>query len=1137
MSRTKVYTRIQDLVQIGQSGLRSINVESDLDNDAITHSYVLTGQARASLARILNAFERETPTRSWTLTGPYGSGKSFFSLFLMNLMGKSQAAHGQVFARLQEVDAAMAERVRANLNHGSTKGLLPIPVTGYRAPLQDCIRHGLIQALERLDNNAQTMPLLAEARGWSNQTESRVIVKWLANLLQVITRPDFGYAGAMLIFDELGKPLEFAASHPQETDIYLLQELAEFANRSGNSPLILLGVLHQAFEQYAHLLDKKTQQEWSKVQGRFEDVAFQEPANQQVRLLARAIEYIDDARLAEIKITLAQMAREAADQGWCPPLMKAEEFVTLATQAYPLHPTALAALPFVFRRLAQNERSIFAYLSSHEPRGFQEFIEENTLGALIGLPQMFDYLAANFQGRLYATGRARAITETIEKLENLTNLSEVESALLKTIGILNWLSEVSALQANEDSILNALRSPVFSAEALRSGLKKLQVRSLVVYRRFNKTYTIWQGSDVDIEERLQLAQQHNSSSFSLAEAVQKYLPPRPIAARRHSYQTGTLRYFEVRYVDSFLRDTLDLTPAPGASGKVLLCLPANYADVQEFTAWAQSEQIGSSPNIVIGIAERTGRLPELQYELNCLHWVEENTPELRDDPVAKRELRTRIGQIETLVKNEIEQTLNPYRLSQAEGCRWFYHGAPIETHPNQGLSHLISNICDQVYHQSPVLWNEIINRRQLSSQGAAARRNLIEGMLTKADKEYLGIEGFPPERSAYDAVLKASGLHRKTTPNTWALGTLPDNDPLRLRAVWDAMEEFIFGGNPEPRSVAELYQILGGAPFGVSDGMTPILFCAFLSVNQGEVTLYQEGTLLPEPSVANWEVLLRRPDLYTVAGCKVTGTRLAILERFARAYQVEAQAMPVVRSLIRGVKSLPEHTQRTRNLAERTLAVRQTIEQARSPELLLFSDLPKAVGLDSFDHRSLVPEQVDTFFERLNAALSELANEMPRLLNWGRDELLAACGLETGQVGWDVFITTANKLANRSAHPTLLPLLKRAVETTDPQAALESVLAYIANRPPRTWTDVDTDRFSSQAKVLAELFIAEQRGIVSDDSLTPAQRRRSREIADTLRTELIKQYGDDPQALRAALQLLIHDYMQENINKFTKTKL
>jgi len=1118
---------IQAAVHIRQSGLRSINVERDLGNDSIADSYVLTAQARASLRRILNSFESTTPSRSWTLTGPYGSGKSFFGLFMMNLMGKSQSAHVSVFKQLKSVDELLATSINTALNHGSTQGLLPVPIAGYRAPIQECIKHGLLQSLERLNGDGKIRPLLDELEGWSMQTESRAITRWLKRFLEIITQPEFGFMGMLLIFDEMGKPLEFAANHPEETDIYLLQELAEFANRSGTMPFVFVGILHQAFEQYAHLLDNKTQREWSKVQGRFDDIPFQEPANQQIRLLANAIEYSEPALLNNVDTSLQQAAQDAAQTGWCPPMMKSEEFAGLAIQTYPLHPTALAALPFVFRRLAQNERSIFAYLSSHEPSGFQEFIEQNSVGEFIRLSELFDYLAANFQGRLYATGRARAITETIERLGNLINLSKTEAALLKVIGMLNWLTEVSTLQSTETSILSALRSKTDTDELLRKSLANLQVRSLVVYRRFNKTYSIWQGSDVDIEERLQQAQHQLSGSFSLAEAVQKYMTPRPVAARRHSYQTGTLRYFEVRYIDSFSRGQVDLNPFSGTSGKVLLCLPINHTETEEFLRWAMDVSMCERENVVFGVAERTGRLTELLYELRCLHWVEENTPELRDDPVARRELRTRLTSIESFVQNTIDITLSPYRLSDATGCKWFHLGKEVSAKANQGLSHLLSEICDHLYVDSPILWNEIINRRQLSSQGASARRSLIEDMLTNASLEVLGIEGFPPERSMYDSILNASGLHQKNTAGDWAFSSLPENDPLNLRPVWDEIEKFIFTVTPEPRPVIELYHLLGEPPFGLTSGVLPVILCAFLIINQGETTLYNAGTLIPEPSVANWELLLARPELFQIAGCKVSGTRLAILERFARAYHVEPQAMPVVRSLIRGVKSLPEHTRSTKKLSSRTLAVRAALDQARSPEYLLFADLPAAVEIETFDQHRLVTEQVNIFFGRLNTALTELSNEMPRLLAWGRDQVLTACGLETGDEGWNTFRVLARDLAARSTHPSLLPLLKRASETADAQAALESVLAYIANRPPRAWTDADSDRFAAQAQVLGELFQTERRGFAADASLSAEQRHRSRRVADDLRQQMEQQYGAEPQILKAALQMLAQEYLKK----------
>ena len=1128
MSKSNGCASIQSVLHVRQNGLRSVNVELDLGNESVVEGYVLTAQARTSLGRILDHFEGKTTARSWTLTGPYGSGKSYFGLFLMNLMETAQPAHKFVLKQLQEVDPLLTKQVRQALNHGSTQGLLSVPITGYRASLQECVKHGLLQSLRRLGGDGKVKPLLHELEDWSANTDSRVITRWLKRFLEIITQPKFGYLGMLLVFDEMGKPLEFAAAHPDDTDIYLLQELAEFANRSGDVPFVFVGILHQAFEHYAHLLDSKTQREWNKVQGRFEDIAFQEPPNQQVRLLANTIEYANQKQIKTVMPVLKQAAQDTVATGWCPPMMKDAEFLELAQRTYPFHPTALVALPYMFRRLAQNERSIFAYLASHEPAGFQEFIELNDTGEFIRLPDLIDYLFANFQGRLYATGRARAITETMERLSNVSNLGELETALLKTIGMLNWLAEISYLQANEASVLSALRSPNCTDRQMRKALRSMQDRSLVIFRRFNKTYSVWQGSDVDIEERLQKARQQLSGTFSLAEAVHKYLQPRPIAARRHSYQTGTLRYFEVVYVDSFNRDQLNLEPALGASGKVLLCLPSNYSEAAEFIRWAKGDSMRQRSNIVVGVAERIGRLTELLYELRCLHWVGENTPELRDDPVAHRELRTRLTSVESLVQNDLDRTLNPYRLTEAAGCKWFIGGKEVSAKANQGLSHLISTICDQLYPASPILWNEIINRRMLSSQGAQARRNLLEAMLTHAADENLGIAGYPPERSMYDSMLKASGLHHNNTEGQWSFAPLLDDDPMRLQPAWNAISDYIFTEMPEHRSVDGLFKTLNAPPFGMTDGVLPVFLCAFLIINQIETTLYREGTLLPEPGIADWEVLLRRPELFQVAGCKVSGTRKAIVERFARGFQVEPAAMPVVRALIRGLKSLPEHTWRTSRLSKHALAVRTAVEQARSPELLLFNDLPLAVEVAPFEFQRLVTKDVETFFARLNAALDELSKEMPRLLAWGRDELLAACGLDKGEDGWGLFRTWAADMAARVTNPTLLPLLKRAAEATDSYAALESVLAFAAGRPARTWTDADTDRFQVQSLMLGELFQVEREGFALETSLSTEQRKRSREVAEDLRQHLQKKYPDDPQVLKTALQIIMRDLSRKS---------
>lgn len=1117
--------QLAEIVRVRKNGLRSVNVERDISSQSIIEGYVLTAQARACLARILSGLQGGNQTRAWTLTGPYGSGKSYFGLFLINLLCRAQSSHIYSLDLINQVDPLLANQVIDAAKTISSQGFFPIPVTGYRASLQECLKHGFEHALHTFSNQPGIHAILDEIGAWSKKTKSRSILFTVEKFISMA--PELNFRGVLLVFDELGKSLEYSSTNSEQVDVFLLQELAEMANRSGDIPFIFIGILHQAFERYATLLDITTQREWAKVQGRFEDIPFQEPPNQQMWLLVNALE-TDQTIMKEVSPILRKDAEKAAKAGWCPPMMQEREFINLGEHSYPLHPTVMAALPYLFRRLAQNERSIFAYLASYEPYGFQEFLRTHKPPQLIRLPYLFDYLSANFQARLYASGRPRTITETLERLNNANGLTSLEVDLLKTIGMLNWLGEVSPLQAKRASLISALESGNISSTAIDLALNKLQSRSQIVYRRFNQTYVIWQGSDVDIEERLQEAERQLSGAFSLAEELQRYLPPRPIIARRHSYQTGSIRFFQVHYIDSITKDNFELQSNKRADGIVLLCLPTSSTEHAAFVEWVRNSPYVGRPDFVLGIIEHTGRLHELLHELRCLHWVKQNTPDLRDDSVARRELQTRISAIEIMAQNEIERTFSMHRLVASTTGQWFYRGSEITPDAHHGLTHLLSNICDDLYRHTPRLWNELINRRKLSSQGAAARRNLIERMLQNADQENLGIEKFPPERSMYESILKASGLHRQRNNDKWEFSPVASEDPVNLLPTWQMISEYIFSEKPEPRSVDKLYKILSSPPYGLTEGILPVLLCTFLIVHNGETTLYQEGTLIPEPTVANWELLLRRPDLFMVAGCKVTGTRIAIVERFARGYKVEPLVMPVVRALIRSITSLPEHTNRTSRLSKKALSVRAAVVNARSPEQLLFADLPTAVDLQPFEHHRLNTEQVTVFFDRLNLTLSELANEMSRLLAWGRDELLTACGIETGEDGWSYFRSLAKELITHTTNSCLLPMLKRTSETTDSLAALESVLAYIANSPPRSWADADTDRYLEQVQILGNLFQAARKGYLAGADLTPAQQKRSQEVAEDVWEYLKCQFNEDPETVKAALHLMIQRYQSKN---------
>ncbi len=87
-------------------------------------------------------------------------------------------------------------------------------------------------------------------------------------------------------------------ANPEQGDVFVLQELAEAATRS-KRPFLFLTILHQALDRYADHMSPERRAEWAKVQGRFEDVAFEERTEQVLRLLAHAIRHEGRARRPE----------------------------------------------------------------------------------------------------------------------------------------------------------------------------------------------------------------------------------------------------------------------------------------------------------------------------------------------------------------------------------------------------------------------------------------------------------------------------------------------------------------------------------------------------------------------------------------------------------------------------------------------------------------------------------------------------------------------------------------------------------------------------------------------------------------------------------------------------------------------
>ena len=1071
---------LSDLFHVKGRFRRSVHLERDFYTENALDGYVLTVTAREMLSRVVSTLENGAASKAWSLTGPYGSGKSAFALFAAKLLGAPDVlTTQQALALLKRGDASLYERfMNTNGNgKGALSGFCPVLISGERAPLSRVLLRSLKRGLTASNDVIHPVSLLQELENMLETAEKGTppAASEITTLFETATRQirESGGTGLLLVVDELGKFLEYATQHPEQGDMFVLQSLAELAARSTETPLFLMTILHQAFELYAQRAAKSQREEWAKVQGRFEDVAFAEPTEQVLRLVGSALQKRSEIGWKGNLNTVIDLALK-------PRQLDESEFIQLLESCLPLHPTVALLIGPLFRRFAQNERSLFAFLSSSEPHGLQEFLasrhyDENLLPLFV-LADLYDYLSATHGHRLYTSHNGRKWAEIESAMNRLPNLSPLAVKLIKTIGLLSIGGEaIPNLKASEQILRYALddNTAGFAVE-FETALATLEKRSIVTYRRYNKTYVLWEGSDIDIEAKLREATTHVDTTVALATDLSHYMPTRPLVARQHLFQTGTLRYFAVRYTDFENFDANLHEPLGEADGLLLYALPMNESEGALLVEKARETEVAKRKEVLIAIPRAIGFLREAVSELAYLHWVAENTPELEGDAVARRELSGRRVEAEQDVSDRLTAI---FGADSEDACIWYHKGKPVGINSQRKRNEYLSEICDEVYDETPIIRNELINRRKISATVATARKKLIQAMLEKGAQEKLDITGYPPEMSIYRSLLWDTGIHREVS-GVWEFHPPKTPDKNRMEPTWEAIEAFLDECERERQPVVQLYERLMAPPLGVRPGPLPILLCAAMQHYKTEIALYENGSFVADLSMPVLERLLKAPQQFELKRFRMAGIRADLFRQFLGVLNQPAKTenpdlLTVVTPLMRFIAQLPKYTLATQALRDEAKNLRTAVLNAREPDELLFKQLPIALGFPAFGaEAAITPKAVSDFFNALQDALSELGQAYEVLLNSVELLLVEAFKLTpTKEELRAELVARAEPLLTVTIEMDLKGFLIQVCSGGHDFANwLEAIATYLAKKPPSVWVDADKAQFEINLSQLARKF-------------------------------------------------------------------
>jgi hypothetical protein len=1023
--------KLIDKVGVARRFQRATRVDSDISVEAI-EGFIVTPSASHILQSTVRHFV-ERGQGAFTWTGPYGCGKSSLAAVFGALLGRRPSARRAAVRALGE---DLSTSIHSALGE---EAFLVVPAVGGRRDIAAVVGEALDAFGVRPTGKGLVADLVAATTGGQR---------------------------VLLIIDEMGKTLEHVAVG--DGDVHLFQELAEAASRS-QGRLLVIGILHQAFDDYAHRLAREARDEWLKVQGRFIDIPVNFAGEEQLELISRAI--VSDGPHAEVPARAVAEAVAAGRRGSVDALQARLE------QCWPLNPVVACLLgPLSRRRFGQNQRSIFGFLNSAEPFGFQDFLSnvDASSGRLYDTDWLWSYLRANLEPSILASPDGHRWSTAVDAVERCEarGADVAQVRIVKTVALVDMLRERSGLVPS--SVVIAAANPDLNLTEVERLIERLKSWSVLIDRRHLGSVSIYAGSDFDLDDALTRARSL-SGDLDLSH-LRSIGVLAPVLAKRHYHETGALRWFEVDVatMDEALDRIGKYAPRHGATGLFLLLLNAAGEDKRSLQrSFARlRESVGDRP-IALGLASDGYALRELAIDLVTYDRVQTTRTELRGDPVARRELSGAMARCSAELEDRLRASL--------DSTEWHVPvleqiGVDLVRQASGGtarLASIASDIAEKLYPHSPCIANELLNRTKPSSNAVAAMRALMHAMVGRATEPRLGIKDFPAEGGLYASVLQAAGLHVDDGEGHYLFAAPAGDDPSNLRHAWQMADE-MFKAAGAGASIGRLYDLWRGRPFGIRDGLLPVLALAYTLSRLDRMTIYLDEVFSPAPSDFFVDRLLQNPEAirlrwseYSKQQAEHVGAVARIVSAATGATVPSGDPLAVSRALVGLVLSLPPWSQRTMSLGPNARRVRDLAKKASDPNKLLLDDLPHLLSG--------------------NEPSANGAGDLARLLQDGLAELLRAYD----QMLAVVRTLMLNELRASDADEAQLSELHERARTVialtgnyrldafatrlstfdGSREAVEGLASLAANKPTRDWIDRDVDAANVELAALSQEFL------------------------------------------------------------------
>ncbi|MBB6215080.1 hypothetical protein HNQ80_001169 [Anaerosolibacter carboniphilus] len=880
---------ILDYKKIEQGFKYSVNLKFDLNNIHKVKNYIPTSTGINQLKQIILSLFENSKDRRRIMIGPYGKGKSHFALMLLALLSyKDREPLYPVYEKIKYKDKETYDLIVDIFEEKKTR-LLPVIIQENGLDLRQSLLLAVREALER-ENISELMPktffhsAIEHIYFWKNNysdTYDKFIdavedgEKFIYNLemydehtylhftdlytkitsggrfnpfntidvaefyeeivIKLKEKTDFD--GIYIIYDEFSKYLEGSLSRNTANEIKILQDLAEKCEASGENQLHILLISHKSINQYTHKLPKEKLDAWRAVEGRFKQIEFINHSSQIYEIISTVL-YKDIDKFENFTYN----NRERFDQLYKYTLesnlfkdFEGKDIDSLILKGcYPLHPSATFMLPRLSEKVAQNDRTIFTFLSSGDKNSLFDILPKEDGFYTIYPDKLYDYFEFNFKKETYNS----EVHHIWRKAENVLNKIQEDDittrSFIKCLALINIINAPNLLTANIETMKFLLG---ISIKDFEDTLNNLINNRYIHYVRSIDQIKIIESSDIDINYHISEITEKKRSQISVKNLLADHFSGYYEEAKKYNDDYEMTRFFEYEYITykelqqiSDWSKKTDMTVADGFIYKIILHSSDEISEIKEYLKSIVE------PRVMFLLPQEFINIEDILREYDSVCYLLNDNNFISQDAYLKSEL--------TLFKQdlfeEINSKLQNMYLPEKGNLEYYNGGKSIGIYKRSQISREVSRICEQVFYNCPVIKNELINRSNPTGAIVSALKKVLNAIFENKGKPMLGLAGNGPDVFIVKTVLINTGILENTEEYS---KFIIDNADEKIKNVFELIDAFIFSASNKTKCMIELINLLSGDSqnIGMRKGLIPIFLGIKFFEHRDKIAISSNG--------------------------------------------------------------------------------------------------------------------------------------------------------------------------------------------------------------------------------------------------------------------------------------------------------